>query len=287
MKEFLDLRLVQFAPVWLDSKANASLAMAIAETEAAEGADIIVFPELSNVGYVTPIRVGGVPEYPTGIDSEEEFRDAYVAASETIGGEFIGTLEEVAGAYRCVIVAGVARREGSALMNSAIVFGPAGIVGIHDKLHIPPQEKPFFTPGRRLEVFETPVARIGLGVCYDSRFPEMARFHARHEAELSLVVYAGADSVVPALGTGDSLLYRSHVRAQENGIFFALCNRVGVEGSSRFFGRSVVAGPTGAILGQGDDSEMTLRVTLRATDLEKARNVVDVLGDLRPELYYR
>lgn len=114
-----------------------------------------------------------------------------------------------------------------------------------------------------------------------------ARFHARHEAELSLVVYAGADSVVPVLGTGDSLLYRSHVRAQENGIFFALCNRVGVEGSSRFFGRSVVAGPTGAILGQGDDSEMTLRVTLRATDLEKARNVVDVLGDLRPELYYR
>lgn len=287
MKERLDLRLVQFGPLWLDTDSNAARARELAENEASSGADIIVFPELSNAGYVTPIRVGGEPEYPNGIGNDREFHDAYLAAAETIGGPFVTGLSEVAKSHDCVIVAGMSRLEGGNLMNSAVVLGPSGVLGIHDKLHLPPQEKPFFTPGRKLEVFDTPVARIGLSVCYDSRFPEMARYHAKHEAELSLVVYAGADSVIPLLGLSDSLLYRSHVRAQENAIFFSVCNRVGVEGSSQFFGKSVVASPSGTILAHGDGSETTVQATLAAADLEAAREVVDVLADLRPEIYGR
>jgi predicted amidohydrolase len=287
MKEQVDLRLVQFSPMWLDPRANATRVRQRAEVEASGGADIIVFPELSNVGYVTPIRVGGEPEYPDGIANEDEFRAAYFYASETIGGPFVTGLSEVARDHGCVIVAGMSRIEGDNLMNSAVVLGPSGVLGIHDKLHIPPQEKPFFAAGRKLEVFDTPVARIGLAVCYDSRFPEMSRFHARHDADLSLVVYAGADTVVPLLGLGDSLLYRSHVRAQENGIFFAVCNRVGVEGSSQFFGKSVVASPTGKILALGDGSETTVQANLAAGAIDMAREVVDVLADLRPEIYGR
>lgn len=287
MKEQLDLRLVQFAPSWLDPGSNAERVRELAESEAADGADVVVFPELSNVGYVTPIRVDGQPEYPEGIGDAAGFRQAYFGASETIGGPFVAGLSEVTRAHGCVVVAGMARLEGGNLMNSAVVLGPSGVLGIHDKLHIPPQEKPFFTAGRKLEVFETPVARIGLSVCYDSRFPEMARYHAKNEAELSLVVYAGADSVIQFLGIGDSLLYRSHVRAQENGIFFAVCNRVGIEGSSQFFGKSVIAGPSGKILAHGDGSESTVQATLAARDLDAVREVVDVLADLRPEIYGR
>lgn len=287
MKEQVDLRLVQFAPIWLDPEANAARARQAVEAEAATGADIVVLPELSNAGYVTPIRVGGEPEYPNGISSAEDFHAAYLASAETIGGPFVTGLAEAARSHGCVVVAGMSRIEGPNLMNSAVLLGPSGVLGIHDKLHIPPQEKPFFTAGRKLEVFETPVARIGLSVCYDSRFPEMARYHAKNEAELSLVVYAGADSVIQFLGVGDSLLYRSHVRAQENGIFFAVCNRVGIEGSSQFFGKSVIAGPSGKILAQGDSSEATVQATLSARSLEEVREVVDVLADLRPEIYGR
>jgi predicted amidohydrolase len=229
--------------------------------------------------------LGGEPEYPSGVGSEDQFRALYAAAAETTDGPFTSSLGEVARAHGCVIVAGLARLDGGNLMNSAVILGPSGVVGIHDKLHIPPQEKAFFTPGRTLEVFETPVARIGLSVCYDSRFPEMARYHAKHGADLSLVVYAGADAVVPLLGAGDTLLYRSHVRAQENGIFFAVCNRVGIEGSSRFFGKSVVASPSGAFLAQGDGSESTVQATLKAADISSMKEIVDVMADLRPEIY--
>lgn len=285
MQSTVDMRLVQFDPLWLEPAKNAAKASKLARLEAESGADLIVFPELSNIGYVTPIRLDQPPEYPDPTLDAASFHKRYVDSSETVSGPFVSGLAEIAAEFDCHVITGLSRNLGADLMNSAVLIGPSGVIGIHDKLHIPPQEKPFFRAGSKLEVFETTIARIGLAVCYDSRFPEVARFHARNSAEISVVVYAGADAVVPYLGTADTLLYRTHVRAQENGIFFAICNRVGEEGGSRFMGRSAIAAPNGAVVAKGGPEAGTVRSVLMAEEIDRNRGVVDVFADLRPQIY--
>lgn len=285
MQSVLDLRLVQFDPSWLNPEENTARASRMAKDQAADGADLIVFPELNNVGYVTPIRVGQPMEYRDPDIDEAGFAALYMDKSESVDGPYIASLFEVASNFGCHIISGMSRVHGSSLMNSSVLIGPNGVIGIQDKLHLPPQEKPFFTAGSSLGVFDTPIAQIGLAICYDSRFPEMARYQARNGAELVVVVYAGADSVIPYLGTDEILVYRSHVRAQENGIFFAMCNRRGAEGNSKFIGRSCVAAPNGAIIARGDGEQSVVQAELRAEELEKNRSVVDVFADLRSDVY--
>lgn len=281
----VDLRLVQFAPRWLDPEGNTERLAARARTEAADGADLVVFPELSNIGYVTPVRLGQPAAYDDPAVDADEFRRRYEALAEDLTGPFVAAISAVTAEYGCHIVAGMARGAGGQLFNSAILVGPAGVVGVYDKVHIPPQEKPYFAAGDQLPVFATPLGRIGLSICYDSRFPEVSRSHARNGADLGIVVYAGTDAVHPNLGTEKSLIYRSHVRAQENGFYFAMCNRVGVEGPSRFVGHSAICGPSGLILATGGGEETTVRAELTAAALDEHRRAVDVFTDLRPSVY--
>jgi predicted amidohydrolase len=279
----VDLRLVQFDPAWLEPEENLDRMCELVEEAAGDGSDLIVFPELSNVGYVTPSSLGGPFQYE---GSEADFAALYRARAEDIeSGPYVRRIGELAGRLGCTVVVGLARRgEGGQLLNSAVVIGEQGLIGVQDKLHIPPQEKPFFAPGKMLYVFDTAVGRIGLGICYNCRFPEMSRAQAIAGAEICLVVYAGSNHIVHAAGVQDTLLYRAHVRAQENGIFYAICNRVGTEGTARFAGHSVICGPNGRIIAVGDTDATVVRGVLSAHELKEWRRVVDVLEDRRSDV---
>lgn len=281
----VDLRLVQLDPAWLEPAENLRRVTEIAERESADGADLVVFPELSNIGYVTPLWPGGTVEYGDGSMTAERFKALYTDLAEEDGGAFVEALTAVARASGCTFVIGLARRSGDRLYNSAVLIGPAGLIGIQDKVHIPPQEQPFFAAGEKLAVFETPVARVGLAICYDSRFPEVGRFHALNGADLSITVYAGTDTHMRFLATEKTLLYRAHVRAQENGLYYATCNRVGAEGSATFIGHSVICAPSGAVLAAGDREPGVVGAVLSGHDLADHRRGLDVLADRRPQAY--
>jgi predicted amidohydrolase len=146
----------------------------------------------------------------------------------------------------------------------------------------------FTTPGaERYEVFDTPVGRIGLQICYDWRFPEVTRVLALAGAE---IVAHPTNSPVAARELAD---YVPRTRAVENAVYFLTANRVGSEGGATFFGCSQVVDPFGGVIALADDVGEALIVA--DVDLELAREktkepgagqyAVRLFADRRPELY--
>jgi predicted amidohydrolase len=286
MKASVKASLVQFSSEWLQTERNAARMKALAETEAKAGQELIVFPELSNTGYITPVEV----EEPCGFPGKTyaEFAAAYMRASETVPGPTTDALCEVARKYGVHVVVGIAQKHPVipfTLFNSAVLIGPAGILGVHHKVHIPLNEKQYFYPGNSIETFKTELGTIGMQVCYDGRFPEITRVLALKGAEIVCSLWC-----VPAIFTvpdaENSLKYRSYTRAQENGLYFLSCNRTGTEGKTVMLGRSVACAPDGAAIAASTTSEEeAVRAELTEERLLRYRSKLSIFRDRRPELY--
>src|ERR1700730_10711035 len=120
---------IQMEPVVGAKQANLANSLKRIEQAAAEGARLIVLPELANSGYV--------------------FRDrdeAFALAEEVPAGETTAAWIEAARRHNIYIVAGIAERSGGALYNSAVVIGPSGYVGTFRKVHLWAAENLFFEP---------------------------------------------------------------------------------------------------------------------------------------------
>ena len=278
MKNQVRVSLVQFAPAWLEPEKNALRMAELAAQEAQNGAELIIFPELANVGYITGCAT------PSGLNTD--FAKRYVQAAESVPGPTTESLGEVAATHGVHIVVGLAERHPvipHTLFNSAVLLGPSGIIGVHHKAHLPTHERHFFYPGGTSSVFPTPLGNIGLLICYDLRFPELARVLALKGAEIICVCWAGPGTDLADL---QHIKYRTFTRAQENGCYVALCNRVGEEEDVRFIGRSVVAAPHGEILAYCDtDEETVLRSTITDEAIIQYRATRNVFRDRRPDLY--
>lgn len=286
MKATVKASMVQFSSDWLQTESNTRRMKAFAEAEAGAGQELIVFPELSNTGYITPLEV----EEPCGFPgmTYAEFAAAYMRAAETVPGPTTDALSEVARKHGAHVVVGMAQKHPSvpfSLYNSAVLIGPGGIVGVHHKMHIPLNEKQYFYPGGTAEVFQTDLGAIGMQVCYDGRFPEITRLLALKGAEIVCSLWC-----VPAIFTvpdaENSLKYRTYTRAQENGVYFMSCNRSGTEGKTVLLGRSVVCAPDGAsvAMSQSADEEV-IRAELTEERLLRYRSKLSIFRDRRPELY--
>jgi len=123
---------------------------------------IVVLPELMSSGYV--------------FDSMEEAR----SCGEPTDGPTISRWAEDAADYGSVIVGGFAELgEHGALYNSAAVLGPDGLLAVYRKAHLWDREKLWFMPGNLgFPVFETPIGRIGLLICWDIWLPDVPRLMA-------------------------------------------------------------------------------------------------------------
>jgi len=168
------------------------------------------------------------------------------------------------------------------------MFGPDGLVGVYRKSHLPWLGLDrFVTAGDELKVFDTPLGKIGILICFDIRMPEPAR-------ALSL---QGADIICLPTNWPDSAQPSSDVicpaRTLENHVYLAAANRVGEENGFHFIGRSKIIAPGGHILAALDNTDEG--VAIAEVDFEKARakRVVreegeyelDLFGARRPELY--
>ncbi len=180
--------------------------------------------------------------------------------------------------------------------NTVFVFGSDGaLLGRYRKKHIPQdpgfEEKFYFTPGDDgWPVFDTPLGRIGVLICWDQWFPEAARILALKGARV--LFYPTAIGWLPAekaeWGAQQHCAWRSVQigHAVANGCFVAAANRVGSEGESEFWGQSFVSDFYGNLLAEGspDKSE----VVIADLDFEKQdgfRRIWPFFRDRRPELY--
>jgi predicted amidohydrolase len=182
------------------------------------------------------------------------------------------------------VVYGFPEEDRGRLYNSAALVGPAGAVGIYRKVHLFGRERACFSSGEEgFPVWETPVGRLGIMICFDWYFPEAARTLALAGAELllhpsNLVLPHGPQAMI--------------TRCLENRVFAATANRVGsetgVEQSLTFIGQSQVVSPQGELLVRLGTAEESVGVA--DVDLSRARDKRlvsgnDLFAERRPSLY--
>lgn len=230
--------------------------------------DLILLPELFASGYFFH-------------DIEQVYRLSEVVPQGP-GAQFILQLASQMDAYVC---GGILEREHDRLFNTALLAGPDGEIGRYRKLHLFNEEKLWFTPGNNPPaVYDLGIGKIGVMICFDWRFPEVARILAIQGAQLLL---HPSNLVQPHCQ--DAMI----TRCLENGVFAATANRVGTDikpdgTSMTFTGKSQIVTPQGEVLQRASEDE----AAIIAADMELAdadtKMVTDhnhLLKDRRPEQY--
>jgi predicted amidohydrolase len=260
----------QIEPALGENERNLAACLARLEEAAAAGAQLLVLPECAIPGYV--------------FESIEEA----LPFAEEIPGPSTEALAAACARLGVHVVCGLLEVDGDGLRNAAVLVGPDGLVGTYRKTHLPFLGVDRFTrAGDELPVFETPLGRIAIEICYDLRFPELTRSLALAGADIvalptnwPLAAAANAELLAPA-------------RAYENRIFLLVANRVGVERTAEFCGRSQIVDPTGTRLAEAGATGEALLVA--DVDVESARDKsivpapgeyeMHLFGHRRPELY--
>jgi predicted amidohydrolase len=260
----------QIEPALGEKDRNLSVCLARLEEAAAAGAQLVVLPECAIPGYV--------------FESADEARPF----AEEIPGPATEALESACARLGIHAVCGLLETDGADVCNTAVLVGPDGLIGSYRKTHLPYLGVDRFTrPGDEVPVFETPIGRIGIEICYDLRFPELTRALALAGADIvalptnwPMAAQANAELLAPA-------------RAYENRIYLLVANRVGRERTAEFCGRSQIVDPSGVRLAETDTTSEALLVA--DVDVEKARDKsivpapgeyeMHLFGHRRPELY--
>lgn len=236
----------------------------------AEGASLVVLPELATSGGAFASR-----------------DDAYALAEAYPGARTLGLWREEAERSGLFVVGGMLEKDGDALYNSAVLVGP-GIMGRYRKTHLWDREKRLYEPGSDLPVFDTPLGGIGLLVCYDAWFPEAARTLATKGAQILCVPSNAPDDWVPDEGRrGGLTMLDIHciAHANANRVFVAAANRV----RDGYLGRSCVVDVTGGVLALGSVAEEQLLVAEvepdRALREKKLTQWSHALDDRNPVAY--
>jgi predicted amidohydrolase len=132
----------------------------------------------------------------------------------------------------------------------------------------------------RAEVFELDGVKMGLIICYDLRFPELARRLALEGAQVLHIVAEWPSA------RKDHWRALQLARAIENQMPVVSCNRVGATGGTEFCGTSMVIDAWGNVLAEGsEDREETLTASVDLREVPNVRKRVPVFESRVPELY--
>ncbi|MDH5858698.1 carbon-nitrogen hydrolase family protein [Lampropedia aestuarii] len=277
--------LVQFEPQTLQPAHNFERIAQFIEAEG-EAADLILFPELVNTGYVEPVALGG----PITVDVPDYGQALWQACAE-LDGQELQHMVELAAKHRVHLVLGLGLRDPllrGVMRNTSVLIAPTGLVGYYTKVHQWHNEKLYFTPGDRIDTWQGPGCKLGMQICYDSRFPELTRIMALQGADIITNIWAGSGIDGAAVADEQLFVHRAYTRAMENGVFFLSCNRVGVQADRRFLGRSCAVAPSGRVIGALEhDREDVLRVDLDLDEIAAYRSFTGIWTDRNPALYAR
>ncbi len=232
-------------------------------------ADVIVLPELAFSGYYflnreEALSLAENPQHSPTVDSLIALcreRDFY-------------------------IVTGFAERQRDKCFNSALLMGPEGIVHTYRKIHLFYEEKNWFDPGDTpLSVQEVRGAKLGLMICFDWIFPEVAR----------TLAVLGADVICHPSNLVLSYCQQAMLtRCLENAVFAVTCNRFGADrrprqpAELRFTGKSQIVAPKGVLLHQAPTRQTMLHIAEVDVALARDKNITalnHMMNDRRPEFY--
>lgn len=263
----------QMTPRFAAVAENREAILTWATQAAREGAQLIVFPECALTGYCF------------------ESRKEAMAVAEPANGESTQQLAQFCAQHRVWMVVGTLERDNDRLYNAALLIGPNGLHGVYRKVHLPCLGVDRFVDAGDypFQVYDTPVGRLGLHICYDAAFPEAARVMALDGADILCLPTNWPEGARPIA----EVVPRA--RALENRVYYVAANRVGEEGGFAFIGMSQIVAPSGATLAVAPQPVETL--LLAEVELQEARRKrlvfvpgryeVDRLADRRPAFYRR
>ena len=267
MKDKIKLALAQISSKRENKTENLRKIEEITKKAKVQEVDLVIFPELCLTGYV--------------------LRDQIYGLAETIPGPSTQTIEDLArrtGRYIIFGMPELSEKTKATVFNTAVFVGPEGYIGKYRKMYLPThsvfEEKRYFRPGYQTAVFDTPIGKIGLCICYDLFFPEVTRLIRLRGAQLIVSISAS-----PAVRRGYFEILTA-ARALENTAFLAYVNLVGVEDGLQFWGGSRLVSPTGDVLAKAkNDEEDFVICEVNYNDLRASETFIPTLRDLRPELF--
>jgi predicted amidohydrolase len=230
-------------------------------------ADLLVLPELFSTGYL--------------FLNEEELR----RSAETIpDGLTVSKFLELAKKQSTNLVFGIAERADDKLFNTSVLVTAKGECFVYRKLHLFDREKNLFSPGdKELEVFDIGEAGIGMMICFDWIFPEVARSLALKGAD---IICHPSNLILPHCQ--DAMV----TRCIENRVFAITSNRTGTEKRRKeeltFTGRSQIVDPKGRVLVQANAEEENLCIIEIDPLLAKDKKVTPnnhIFEDRRTDFY--
>jgi N-carbamoylputrescine amidase len=249
---------------------------------AEQGADLVLFPELSITGFL--------PNHPFG-DHAQWLRNVLKGAwhmAETLNGHAVRELAGISAETGLFIAAGMLEEAGNILFNTLVLAGEGRLYAHWRKMHIPMFEMQVYNGGGVPEVVDTPLGRIGANICFDALLPESTRLLAIQECEIALFPFAADPPPGSAVAWASWARPVLQARCSENGIFGVACNysgRASYAGVEQVFpGGAMVAGPDGSVIAEAPSQMLLSRID--AQTLRDTRSGFEYTFRFRrPELY--
>ncbi|XP_031430404.1 omega-amidase NIT2 [Clupea harengus] len=250
---------------------NLSRAKRLIQEASGQGAKVVVLPECFN----SPYGTGFFPEY-----------------AEKIPGESSQVLSEAAKENEIFLVGGsIPEEDQGKLYNTCSVFGPDGSLLVkHRKIHlfdidvpgkIRFQESETLSPGSSLSMFDTPFCKVGVGICYDIRFAELAQIYAKEGCQL--LVYPGAFNMTTGPAHWE-LLQRG--RAVDNQVYVATASPARDDTASYVaWGHSTVVNPWGEVITKAGAKEEVVYADIDLQYLADIRQQIPITAQRRTDLY--
>ncbi len=242
-----------------DIDANVKTAREAIARVAAQGVKLAVLPEVWSCGFA--------------------YRELNELARRTP--EVLEEMGRLSAEHDMVIVGSLPEPDGDKVCNTAYILDKGMLVGKYRKIHLFSlmNEDRSFTGGDRWVVADTSVGRIGVFICYDLRFPELARRLAVEGAEIIVVP---GEWPKPREEHWRTLL---RARAIENQLFVVAANCCGITGKLDFFGSSLIIDHKGELLAEGGYEPTELVAKLDFEEKEKWREQITCFRDRKPEYY--
>jgi N-carbamoylputrescine amidase len=258
------------------------------ERAATEKADLVLFPELVVHGHCTP--------------------STWTIAEPVPDGLSVQRLIQLAHQHHLFVCVGLSEKERDIVYDTQVLVGPHGYIGKQRKLHMSRDEVLYYKGGRSMNLFDIGKCNIGIVICYDNEFPEVARILALRGADLLLMPHASRDRMwkdTPESETAARSYMHDYympyaMRAWENACFAVVADQAGRAGYIDIYprdspnqphhpGAALIFGPDGRVLASSQveriHDEMIVATLDGALLAERRSQPTYTLRTRRPELF--
>lgn len=258
---------VQMAPVLLDLASNRMRTVDAISKAVGAGADVVVLPELVTSGYM--------------FEMDDNLRSVAIKRDDGLffdWAEAVGTNSIVIGGF-CEL------GDDGLIYNSAAVVDASGVLAVYRKVHLWDREDGFFAAGSdKPPVIDTRHGQLGVLICYDLSFPEMARSLALRGADIIAVPTNWPLTPRPE-GERAAEVTTAMSTARLNRLYVACCDRSGAERSQQWTEGSTIIDPEGWILADAQDGSATTKIETHKAEDKRRTTQADAFADRRPEMY--